>query len=332
MEKFKQGVIIGKFMPVHAGHQHLVDTARAQCERLTVMVCSLPDEPVPGELRYNWMKELYPELDIIWSTDEVPSNPWEHPDFWNIWKSTILARVPKPDVLFSSEKYGDELSRVLGCKHVCVDLQREKYHISGTKVRADPYAWWELIPPPVRAYYARRVCIVGSESTGKTTLAAALAKRFATEWVPEYAIEYLRNGNSDIHTLSDFENIARGQLASEDAKARTANRVLFCDTDLMTTSIWSRHYLGSCPEWVQNESMARKYDLYLLTDIDIPWVESRWRDCGDRRKEIHDRFVKELTVRNIKFVTIQGTTPEERLDKASEAVRALFNGKLPCSK
>ncbi|MCU0860396.1 MAG: AAA family ATPase, partial [Thermoplasmata archaeon] len=324
MERFKEGLIIGKFMPIHAGHQHLIDTGKARVERLTVLVCSHYWEPIPGEKRYEWVKEMNPDVNVVWVNEELPSQPEEHPDFWDIWRRAILKYAPKPDAIFSSEDYGYKLAEVLGCVHVCVDPRRERYHISGEKVRADPYKWWDFIPPPVKAYYVKRVCIVGPESTGKTTLAAALAERLRTVWVPEYAVEYLKNGNDDLRSTDDIERIAMGQIESEDAAARQANRILICDTDLMTTAIWSDHYFRSCPTWIVEESCARKYDLFLLTDIDIPWIESRWRDCPDKREQFRRLFIRELTLRGRRYAIISGSEPEKRLEAAISHIATVF--------
>jgi len=329
MERYKEGLIIGKFMPIHSGHQHLIDTGKARVDRLTVLVCSHAWEPIPGELRYKWVKEQNPDVNVVWVSEELPSQPEQDPDFWNIWRRAIFKYAPRPDVLFSSEDYGNRLAEELGCVHICVDPQREKYHISGEKVRSDPYEWWDFIPPPVKAHYAKRVCIVGPESTGKTTLAEALARRFKTIWVPEFAVDYLKNGNADLKSLADIESIARGQMQSEDASARLANRLLVCDTDLMTTAIWSNHYFGSCPDWIVRESFSRKYDLCLLTDIDVPWIGSLWRDCPDKRQLFSDWFKRELELRGRKYVVVSGGSPEQRLDAATRQVSSLFPGGLP---
>ena len=329
MDRFKEGLIIGKFMPIHAGHQHLIDTGKARVGRLTVLVCSHYWEPIPGEKRFEWVKEMNPDVNVVWVSEELPSQPEEHPDFWDIWRRAILKYAPRPDVIFSSEDYGYKLAEVLGCEHVCVDPRRERYHISGEKVRADPYKWWGSIPPPVKAYYAKRVCIVGPESTGKTTLAAALAERLRTVGVPEYAVEYLKNGNDDLRSTEDIERIAKGQIESEDAAARVANRVLVCDTDLMTTATWSDHYFGDCPEWVVKESYARHYDLTLVTDIDIPWVGSLWRDCPDKREHFRELFIRELRLRGRDYVVVSGGEPKERMESAVREIRALFPDGMP---
>lgn len=149
-------MLLGKFMPLHRGHMHLIDTARAEVDRLTVLVCTLRSEPIAGDLRYAWVRECYPGLRVIHHTDEIPSAPEEHPDFWAIWTWSIRRFFPEggPDLVFTSETYGDRLAAVLGARHRLVDLARATVPISATLVRADPRAHWDMIPPCVQRYYA----------------------------------------------------------------------------------------------------------------------------------------------------------------------------------
>jgi NadR type nicotinamide-nucleotide adenylyltransferase len=138
---------------------------------------------------------------------------FDDPEAWAFWIAAIRAVHPAAvDVVFSSEAYGAELARRLGARHVAFDPERTRVPISATQIRADPLAHWQFIPPPVRPYFVRRVALVGAESTGKTTLAQALAAHFGTVWVPEFARAYLlaRGGVTE----QDMHVIAQGQAES----------------------------------------------------------------------------------------------------------------------
>jgi HTH-type transcriptional repressor of NAD biosynthesis genes len=149
------GFLLGKFLPLHHGHIHLIETAQKRVDHLTVLVCSLKREPIPGELRCQWVRELFPTVNVQHFSEDVPQYPEEHPDFWAIWLGVIRRYVPVgPDFVFTSETYGDKLAEILGAQHICVDLKREMFPVSGTAVRENPAAYWHLIPPPVQAYFA----------------------------------------------------------------------------------------------------------------------------------------------------------------------------------
>ena len=321
------GMILGKFMPPHRGHEYLIDFARKRASDLTVLVCSLASEPIPGRLRYEWMRELYPDLRIVHVTDENPSEPHEHPQFWEIWTATIRRHIPSgPDLVFTSEDYGDELARRLGARHIAADPDRSRVPISATRIRADPYAHWQYLPECVRPYFTKRIAIVGPESTGKTTLATELAAHYRTAWVPEFARQYLdardaRQPLADI-TSADFAEIARGQARSEDFLARQANRILICDTELITTTLWSEHFLGGCDDWIRDAGRTRHYDLFLLTDIDVAWVADPQRDAPHLRAEFLNRLRGELESGGRPFVTVRGSL-DERLKRAMEAIDSL---------
>lgn len=321
-------MILGKFLPPHQGHQYLIDFARAQVDHLTVLVCSIEREPIAGHLRFEWMKELYPDLNVVHVTDENPQEPHEHSDFWSIWIRSIRRFIPEgPDMVFTSENYGDELARRLGARHVLVDLYRSQVRVSGTKVREHPFDNWQYIPECVRPYFVKRVAIVGPESTGKTTLAAKLAERFQTVWVPEFARGYLEEKYPPVSldiTRDDIEDIARGQAESEDRLARKANRLLVCDTDLITTMIWSEYFLGYCPDWIKQAGDARSYDLYLLADIDVPWVAEPQRVGDHLRPTFLRRLQCELESRHRRYKLISGSY-EERMQQAAQTIEALFS-------
>ncbi len=329
MSRPSTGLIIGKFLPPHQGHLHLIDTARAQVDHLTVLVCTLAREPIPGHLRHAWLTEIYKDalnVTIVHNPDENPQEPHEHPDFWNIWKTSIERHHAQPiDKLFSSEHYGFELAKHLNCRHVPVDIERSTVTISGTAVRRHPGALWDFIPEVVRPYFLRRVVITGSESTGKSTLARRLAEHFNTHQVHEYAREYLEGLGVHVDDLKPehIPDIARGHTALEDHLAATANRVLFLDTDLIVTKIYAEHYFGECPEFIKAEARARRYDLHLLLSPDVPWVEDSLRNLADERDVIHAKVTAELENHDCNVRVISGDW-EERFATAVRHVDDLL--------
>ena len=157
-----------------------------------------------------------------------------------------------------------------------------------------------------------RVVVTGSECTGKTTLAVALAAHYGAPRVPEYARRFVRDkGSAPVYR--DVDAIARGQIALEDTAAAAADRLLVQDTDLLSTVVYSRHYYGDCPGWVERALDERAADLYLLAGIDVPWVaDGEQRDRGDRREEMQELFRRELIGRGLRFVEIGGS-PDDRL-------------------
>jgi NadR type nicotinamide-nucleotide adenylyltransferase len=144
---------------------------------------------------------------------------------------------------------------------------------------------WEHIPSIVRPHYVRRIAILGAESTGKTTLAESLAREFHTVWVPEFGRAYCEDRDARTLDAKDFDAIGRGQASAEDEGARRADRILVCDTDLLTTCTWSDLIIGSRPAWLAEEARRRRYAHVLLLDADVPWVNDGTRVLRDRRVE-----------------------------------------------
>jgi NadR type nicotinamide-nucleotide adenylyltransferase len=168
----------------------------------------------------------------------------------------------------------------------------------------------------------RRIVITGSESTGKTTLARMLADRYGTIATPEFSREYAdeRVVALDRH---DVEAIAVGQIATEERWAQRAQRgMLFLDTDLFSTVVYGSHYYGALQPWIERMALERRGDLYLLMDIDVPWVADPIRDRGGQRSEMHALFRGVLERHRLRHVTIGGAW-SERLDRAVQAVESV---------
>jgi NadR type nicotinamide-nucleotide adenylyltransferase len=315
MFKFKRGLVIGKFYPPHRGHKYLIDTAASQCEELTVILCCKKDETISGLLRESWLQKIHPKAHIKVVDDNKLAD--DDSEGWAAFTLSILGYVP--DAVFTSEAYGDPYASFMGTTHVLVDKARTFIPISATIVRKDPLASAQFLEPCVRAYFARRICIVGAESTGTTTLARALAEHYKTVWVPEYGRTYsegkLTAGAEGTWNSDEFMHIAHQQIAMEDTLAESSNGLVICDTDPFATSIWHERYMGTPLPALDTLATERYYDLYIVTGDDIPFEQDGTRDGEHIRHDMHKRFIEKLTAHNKPFVVVAGNR-EERLRSA----------------
>jgi NadR type nicotinamide-nucleotide adenylyltransferase len=209
-----RGFLLGKFMPPHAGHQYLCDMAAGLCDELTILVCSLERESIPGVLRHEWMSALYPKARVLHCDRDMPQEPADDPQFWDIWRALIASVHPEPiDRVFASERYGERLASELGARFWPVDIDRVCAPVSGTQIRRSPGRYWERIAPPARPWFTRTVVLHGPESTGKSTLAARLATRFGGACVPEFGRAWCELYGVDC-SAQDLIDIADGQTAA----------------------------------------------------------------------------------------------------------------------
>lgn len=317
-----KGFVLGKFLPPHNGHVHLCQAAQRMCDELVIVVGSLAREPIPGAQRVAWMKELVPGATVVHLDAELPQLPEEHPEFWDLWRTHLMALVGQVDRVFSSDAYGLRLASELGATWIPIDPHRQTFAISGSEVRADPMRHWGQVPRCVRAHYARRVSVFGPESTGKSTLAAELARAFGTIYVPEFARSYLES-RGGVLTRPEMDVIGRGQIAIEDAAAGDANRVLVCDTDPLATVVWCEVMYGEAPAWLREAARARHYAMTLLCDVDLPWENDLVRYLPHDRPGFFARCEAALRAANRRYTIIRGTG-EARTRAARDAVAPLL--------
>lgn len=324
-EKFmKQGLVFGKFMPLHKGHLALIDFALSQCDEVIVSMSFTPNDPISPNLRYNWLLQIFidnPRVKVVQYLDDFNDDNLPLFEATKLWADFINREFPDIEAFFCSEDYGEPLAFHLQKPCIVFDKKREEVPISATKIRQNPLQYWEFLPDVVKPYYLKKVCLFGPESVGKTTLSRKLADFFKTEWVQEVARDMLKS-NDEIDEQKLIE-IGTAQTSLVKEKSQQANNVLFCDTDLITTQIYARHYLGYIPDKLVELEKEVNYDLYILLDIDTIWVEDPLRDLGNKRAEMYQIFLAELEKRKLNYVKINGSW-ENRMQKAIEVIQKLF--------
>lgn len=335
--RFRIGLLVGKFCPLHRGHQRLIDHAFEHCDEVILLSYTRPEfagcEP---ERRERWLQALYPRaLSLVLDDDRlallsrqcghvprsVPGNSDAdavHHEFIGWLCVHIMKR--RVDAVFTSESYGDNFATALSryfshafgtdstVIHVCCDPMRRTVPISGTQIRADPHRYRGYLARPVYADFIERVALLGGESSGKTTLADYLAKQMQTTWAAEYARELWMDREGRL-AIDDMLHIAQAQIAREEMLSQQANRWLFCDTTPLTTLFYSQDLFGKADP-VLTALAQRRYDHVFLCAPDFDFVQDGTRRGDAFRTLQHQWYARELKEREIQFSVLTGSTAD----------------------
>jgi len=317
----KHGLVIGKFLPPHKGHEALIKFAASRCDELTVLLGAKNDEPIPGHLRLKWLWETFrndASIHIEYTDDELPDAPVSSREVSKVWAEYLSEKFPSARIIISSEKYGEFLAEYMGIEHIYFDPARKEFPVSGTMIRESPHIYWDYLSEPARGYYVKKICIFGAESTGKSILTQKLAEHYNSVYVPEVARDIIEEAGGKV----TYELIQKIGPAHADAILNTvsaANRFLFVDTDVEITRLFSDYYFQKVPEFPQWVEAANRFDLYIFPDIDTPYVEDPQRDSEHMRGVFRERLLNTLENKDADYAIINGGW-DERFMKAVNAI------------
>ena len=332
-KRFKRGLVVGKFSPLHRGHELIINRAIENCDEVVLVSYSKPEFPgCDAERRERWLAALFPQTRRLVVTDErlrdwsvtgdwvrtVPHNDADdlaHRRFCGFLCQQVLGVTV--DAVFTSEAYGDGFAGELTnyfrehagatqrVSHVLVDMDRINLPISGTVLRQGIHAYRDWLAPAVYASFVQRVCLLGGESSGKSTLAEALAREFSTVHVPEYGRE-LWTAQSGALTFEDMRQIAETQIQREEEAAFRANRFVFCDTSPLTTLFYSNHLFGKAEARLR-ELAKRPYDFTFLCAPDFSFIQDGTRQAESFRLLQHEWYLKELANGRMAYELVAGS-------------------------
>lgn len=320
------GLMIGKFLPPHRGHVFLGRAAENYVVHLTILISVEEGDAIDGELRVKWMRAIFPNAKVFAVPLALPQGSEDQSEIWAKWKQAIEAlSLPKIEAFFAGDGTGFRFAEQIGSQPVIIDPDRDVISVTSANLLRAPFENWAYIPGVVRPYFIKRVCLYGPESTGKSTLSREIASRYDTVWMPEYGRSYDHEyKKSEPWTDDDFIAIAKGHEAMRRALEQTANRLIVEDTDPVLTAVWAQMLLGHVPDWFSHE--IELADLYLLMDIDVPWIDDGMRVFGkeEERQRFFDLCRQELENRGANYITLSGdwyTRKEQAVEAVDELLR-----------
>lgn len=295
--------MVGSFTALHKGHLSLLSRLSASGRPVTVLVLEEEGDPVPAAARVEWILTL--------GLDRVGAEAVRRVD--------LPARVAALGAAVVSASAEDEsICREAGARFVLVERDRAAAPATSAEVRAEPARHWEQLLPSPRAHFALSVCLIGPEGTGKSTLAARLAERYRTRWVPEALRSVMVNAGLALGA-EHLESAAHRTLFEARSASASGGRVVFLDTDLLSLCLWSDRVLGSRPASLDQLVGQLPIDLYLLTelvDLDgLPRVPGPGRDVFFLRCQ--------GALAGLPHAVLSGSL-DERFAQAQEAVEPLL--------
>jgi len=332
---YKVGMYGGSFNPLHLGHVNDIIKAANKCEKLYIVlsVTNNPEE-VSYKERLKWLRnitndmenvEVFPMFDDI---DDKDKHDWQAGA--KFVKDTIGTKI---DVVFAGSDYiGKNIWESLYPESEIVYFKRDEVNISSTKIRSNPYKYFEYLPKAVQKYYTKKVCVVGTESCGKSTLVRNLAKYFNTSYVEEAGRFVCEEVGLDNMQESDYFEILFNHKHLEKVALDKANKVLLIDTDSLITLYYYNFAFKDKNEMnkVFNDvatgiSYLNNYDLYLFLEPDVKWVQDGTRTYGeDSIRQNNNKVLKQLLKENnIDFITITGDY-DSRYEKSKEEIKKLI--------
>jgi HTH-type transcriptional regulator, transcriptional repressor of NAD biosynthesis genes len=328
-----KGLVLMKAEPLHKGHESLIEYAKKECDILYVLLCMNDEkETIPGPIRLKWLLETYKNDDKItirYTDKKLPYTSKSDRKISKVWAEHIKKLFPDLNVFITSEPYGEYVVEYLGVqmgvKHINYDLTRTHVPISGTEIRNNPIKHWEFISDSAKPYFVKKICICGTESTGKTILTEKLARLFDTNYVPEWGRQIVRK--SEEVTLEDITRIGTTHARDILEKVNSSNKILFSDTDLNTTKMYSKYFFDKIPEyeeWVEN---ANNFDLHIFLENDAPYIQDGTRLPKEDRDKLRNYHYDYLTSKGLKIEIVNGTEWDERTQKAIDIVKKNFFNK-----
>jgi HTH-type transcriptional repressor of NAD biosynthesis genes len=318
--------VFGKFMPFHKGHEAMIRFALLHCDFLTVLVCCSNQERISGSFRIAWIENTFendPQMEVRifdYMENDLPNTSESSRTVSEVWAQVFMKLLPDVELLVTSEEYGYFVADSMNICHIPFDIPKQLFPVSATAIRHDRFSNWSFLPESVKQDLALKVVLVGTESTGKTTLAEQLSKHFNSGLVLEAGRDLIPD--STAFSYDDLSCVTI-EHSSRIATAIVEHPLIIIDTDIHITKSYSR-FVFDCELEVDAQIYAmNKAHLYLYLNNDVPHFQDGTRLDETERNLLdlsHRQLLKE---HGICMAEITGDW-QERFDKSVDCIHELL--------
>ncbi len=319
--------VFGKFLPFHKGHEALINFALSKCDFLTVLVCCSNKETIPDSTRKKWIKKTFESEKNIeikpfnYLESELPNTSESSQEVSKIWSAKFKNLFPDYDLVITSEEYGNYVASFMGIKHITFDISKQLFPISASLLRNDIFTNWNFLPASVKPDFAIKVVVLGTESTGKTTLTKRLAKHFNCSLVNEAGRDLIANSN--FFEFDDLHLVASEHAKRINKAVLEQRPLVIIDSDIHITKSYANFIFKKTLKVESEIYNSNKADLYLYLNNDVKHVQDGTRLSKKRRDLLDLSHRKILKLHDIKITEITGDW-EKRFDKAVMKIKQLI--------
>lgn len=310
------GLYLGKFAPLHKGHQYVIETALDEVDELFLLIYDEPEvTDIPLATRVEWIRDLYPSVTVIqaWGGPDESGYTEALKNAHEQYVNSLLPDDVSIDRFYSSEPYGHHMSEFLGAVDRRVDEERETVPISGTKIRNKTYKNRDYVTERVYRDLITNVVFLGGPSTGKSTLTTRMADEFETTHMPEFGREFWEEHAVDRRlTKNQLVELAEEHLQRETEQLTDADKYLFTDTNAITTAAFSQYYHNEIPAslWDYARNTQQRYDIHIVCDTDIPYDDTEDRSGEANRERLQKHTISLLEHFKIPYYVVNGSVTE----------------------
>lgn len=314
--------VFGKFLPFHKGHEAMIRFAMTECDCLSVLICGSDRETVSCDTRKKWISQTFPDqpnLDIQifeYKESEYPNTSVSSQSVSRVWATKFKELFPGHSLLITSEPYGNFVADYMNIKHIPFDIERMTYPVSSSLISGNLAVNWHFLPDSVKPDYVVKIAILGTESTGKTTLTEKLAGYYNCGCVLEAGRELIPNSKS--FEYNDLYTVAN-EHAKNIRKAVLDNPLIIIDTDIHITKSYAKFMFNKDLQVSEDIYDANKSNLYLYLNNDVNFIQDGTR-LDERERNLLDISHRRTLINHcVSFVEITGNW-QQRFEQAVTAI------------